>query len=133
MKKRDEGREAKKFGLILGVAALLLGAWKYKNGRTDAGTILAGVGVLLCAAPFVLSGLWLAFFRKWMKLAEAISFVMTRVILGIFFFLFMTPIAVIMRAAGRKPLDVDWKDGRASYWIEKPAGEYTIERYRNRF
>ena len=39
-----------------------------------------------------------------MKLAEAMGFVMTRVILGVVFFLFVTPIGLVRRLFGGDPL-----------------------------
>jgi len=42
--------------------------------------------------------------KAWMKLAEALAFVMTRVILGIVFFFIVTPIGVTKRLFGWDPL-----------------------------
>jgi len=42
--------------------------------------------------------------KAWMKLAEALAFVMTRVILGIIFFFIVTPIGVTKRLFGWDPL-----------------------------
>lgn len=38
----------------------------------------------------------------WMKLAEAMGFVMNKVILGIVFYIFLTPIALLSKIAGKK-------------------------------
>jgi hypothetical protein len=50
-----------------------------------------------------------------MLLAEGLSFVMTRIILGIVFFLIITPIGVVKRLSGWDPLDRR-SGSRASYW-----------------
>ena len=53
--------------------------------------------------------------KAWMKLAEALAFVMTRVILGIVFFFIVTPIGVTKRLFGWDPLHR--RTGRSpSYW-----------------
>jgi hypothetical protein len=50
-----------------------------------------------------------------MKLAEGLSFVMTRLILGVVFFLVVTPIGVIKRLFGWDPLSR--RGGHSdSYW-----------------
>ena len=77
--------------------------------------------------------LWLQAFRSWMKFAEALGWVMTRVLLTVFYYLFLTPIALLMRLFGKRPLDLAWRDGRASTWIDKTAPESTIERYQRQF
>jgi hypothetical protein len=38
-----------------------------------------------------------------------------------------------MRIFGKRPLDLAWKDGKATYWIDKQPGEYTVERYERLF
>ena len=43
--------------------------------------------------------------RLWMGLAEALSFVMTRVILAIVFFALVTPIGLFRRLIGGDPLN----------------------------
>ena len=53
--------------------------------------------------------------KAWMKLAEVLAFVMTRLILGVVFFLIVTPIGMIKRLFGWDPLSR--RGGRsASYW-----------------
>jgi hypothetical protein len=133
MKTRDERKEARKFGLVLGGAALLYAGWSAYHGRSEAAGVGAAIGVVVLALAFVAQAAWLWVFRRWMKAAEAISFVMTRLILGVFFFLVLTPVALFLRVAGKRPLDLTWKDGKASYWIDKPAGEFTVERYRRQY
>src|SRR5687768_13958227 len=118
-KKRDEKREAKKFGVVVGIALVLIGGWLLYRGGTTAPYVLFGVAAPMVLLPFAAAQLWLKFFRLWMKVAEAISFVMTRVILSTFFFLILTPVGLIMRILGKTPLDLVYKDGKASYWIAK--------------
>src|SRR5262249_19679871 len=95
--------------------------------------IAFGVAGVALVGSLLLGSVWLQFFRLWMKFAEGLSWVMTRVILSIFFFLIMTPIGLLMRLFGKRPLDVKWKDGKQTYWVDKPASEFTIERYKNTY
>jgi hypothetical protein len=55
------------------------------------------------------------------------------VLLGLFFYLVLTPVGLAMRLLGRAPLDLAWKDGRPTYWIDKPDAEYTVERYSKQY
>jgi hypothetical protein len=58
---------------------------------------------------------------------------MTRVVLAIFFYLVLTPVGSVMRLFGRAPLDLAWKDGKPTYWIDRPETENTLERYSKQF
>ena len=72
------------------------------------GLIVGGVFILLGAALLLLGTVFpraLIYPNKaWMKLAEALAFVMTRIILGLVFFLIVTPIGVFKRLTGWDPL-----------------------------
>ncbi len=132
-KHKTEQQQARQFALILPVIlAVVAGlAWWREHPRLALG-LIAG-GVLVPPLAFALPGLWLALFRGWMKLANGLSFVMTRVILTVFFFLVLTPFGLVMRLFGKRPLDLAWKNGRATYWIDKEPGEYTLSRYEKQF
>jgi uncharacterized membrane protein YeaQ/YmgE (transglycosylase-associated protein family) len=131
--KRTEAQEAKRFGVILGIGGALIGGWLLYRERLTGAYVAWSVAGAALVGSLLIAPLWLRFFRVWMKLAEGLSFVMTRVILCTFFFLILTPIGLLMRILGKTPLDLAWKDGRASYWIDKPESEQTIERYRNTY
>lgn len=133
-KKRSEEREAKKFGVILLVLFAAFAGFSWWRGHPTRAAVLLGVGAVFPAVAFLLPGLWLKFFRLWMNLAEGMSWVMTRVILSIFFFGILTPIALVMRVVLRKDfLDERFGDGRPTYWKDREPVEATIERYAKRF
>ena len=97
------------------VAFALGGLWlQHLKHHPLAGAIVAGTGVALflvgAAAPAVL----LALRGAWMKGAGAIGWVNSRIILSLFFFLLVTPIALIRRIRGRQALR--WRPGTGSNW-----------------
>ena len=135
---KSEQEQARQFALtlpvVLGVFALIFytGFWFWaEKPRLALGLLIAAPLINLVA--LVLPALWLRFFRLWMKLAEALGWVMTRVILSLFFLLVLTPFGLVMRWIGKRPLDLAWKDGRPTYWVDKEPGEYTLERYERQF
>lgn len=130
IKKRVEAVEAKKFGVILGVGLLLLAGYFLWREHPMRAYVVGGIGAASLLLPFVIPPLWLKIFRLWMKFAEGLSWVMTRVILSVFFFLILTPVGLFMRILGKNPLDLKFRDNKATYWIDKPKGEYTVERYK---
>ena len=117
---RRSYRTERDFGLLVGGVFLAVGGWWLYRGRFPAvasalfilGATLALLGAVRPKALVVPN-------RLWMGMAEAMGFVTTRVILGIVFFLLVTPIGLIRRLSGGDPL------GRRatrteSYW--KPYG-----------
>lgn len=116
-------RTERDFGLLVGGVFLALGGWWLYRGSFPTlasallvlGATLALLGAL-CPRALVVPN------RLWMGMAEGMGFVMTRVILGVIFFLFVTPIGLLRRLSGGDPLGR--RAGRTeSYW--KP---YTARR-----
>ncbi|HET6979246.1 MAG TPA: SxtJ family membrane protein [Pyrinomonadaceae bacterium] len=98
-------RAEKEFGLIVGGVFVLLGCWWLYRGKfVTAAYILSAAGSLLVLCGLVLPRVLTVPRRLWMKLAEAMSYVSSRIILAIIFFLVMTPIGLVKRATGWDPL-----------------------------
>ncbi|HBB89347.1 MAG TPA: hypothetical protein DC047_17215 [Blastocatellia bacterium] len=115
MKKKSFRRE-REFGFIVGgIFVLLSGWWLYRGKFSGASHVTLPLGSLL----IVFGLLWpKALFwpnRGWMLLAEGLSFITTTIILGIVFFLIITPIGVLKRLSGWDPLDRR-SARRSSYW-----------------
>lgn len=76
---------------------------------------LAVIGVNLLAIPVIDT-----IFRIATLFAHAISWVMMRMILAIFFYLVMTPISFAMRMVGKDMLDQKINREASSYWHQRP-------------
>ena len=114
-------RAEKEFGLIVGGVFVLLSLWWLYRGKfTTAAYILSAAGSVLVLCGLVLPRLLIVPRRLWMKLAEAMSYVSSRIILAIIFFLVMTPIGLVKRAMGWDPLERR-SGSRDSFWRAYPV------------
>ena len=132
-------KELRKFGLLVGgifVAWAALSIWRH--GVRPSSRVAAGVGSVLfllgAAAPKLLAPLY----TVWMRLAKVLGWINIRILLGVMFFLVVTPIAVIGRLFGYDPLALRERkkapgDPKAtSYWIER-EDRLDPERYKRQF
>ncbi len=129
----SEQKEARRFALILaGVLILfaLLAWWKHHPMRVRACLAAAALAPILA---FWVFPLWIRFFRLWMKIAELLGWVMTRVILTVFYFLLLTPYGLVARLFREDPLDLNWKRRKPSYWIDQPPVAPERERYERQY
>ncbi len=115
---RAQGR---KFGLSVGGAFLVIAALLYFWRHRETGAAIAGAlgGVLVLAAlavPTLLGPVE----RAWMGLATLISKVTTPIFMGVVFFVVLTPIGLIMRLVGRRPMVHAERDG--GFWIDPVSG-----------
>lgn len=131
MADRSTGKDLRWFGVMMG-AALCAGAiFAWRGGSPRAAAVLCGAGgiflLLGLAAPRALG----LVYRPWMKLAAAMGWVNTRILLGLMFFLVFTPIALVRRALGRDPLDLrfDEKSRAASTYWKRKAPPEDIRKY----
>ena len=115
------------FGLLFaGVIALLSAYAAYQNAEAFKvyGWLIAGivVGLVAIAAPGLLAPLN----KAWMKLGELMGRVVSPLVLGVIFFVLITPVALVTRLFGRDELRLKKTDA-SSYWIDRappgPAGD----------
>jgi len=114
---RAQWRQERQFGVSVGLVLLVISAWLWWRGY----------GQLPTMAPAVVGGLLMVFGAAcpralvhpnlaWMALAEALSWVSTRVILGLLFFLVFAPLGAWKRMRGWDPLNRRAPADRASFW-----------------
>ena len=115
-----EGREGRKFGLTVGTAFLVFGGIALWRGRLLVAQVLWGLGGLLILGGALLPAKLKPVERAWMAMALQISKVMTPIVMGIVYFLVLTPIALVIRSAKGNPL-VHHSD-ETGYWFTKGEG-----------
>ena len=70
--------------------------------------------------------------RAWMRFAEVMGRVNSRIILTVAYYLVVTPVGIVRRWL-RDPLDRTMRDGRPSVWVQRPAEPIDRSRYRQQF
>ena len=116
-----EGREGRKFGLTVGTAFLVFGGIALWRGRLLLAQVLWGLAGLLIMGAALVPARLKPVERAWMAMALQISRVMTPIVMGIVYFLVLTPIALLMRSLRGNPL-IHRKDS-AGYWFIKGKGQ----------
>ena len=133
LKKLKTGaRQLRKFGLTVGGMFVLLGFLLLVRHRAaypfflGAGAVLAAFGVIW---PRALKYVYIA----WMALAFTLGFVMSNIILVLFFFLVVTPIGLLARLFRKDFLDRTWDTQAASYWISCGGEKKMAKSYKRQF
>lgn len=104
----EEGRH---FGLVVGGAFLALAGIFWWRGHEALTTAAVLPGVLLIAGALLVPGRMGPVQSLWMELARRISRVTTPILMGIVYYLVITPSGLIMRALGHDPLAQDTRGG----------------------
>jgi hypothetical protein len=121
MRRKGLEREGRSFGRAVGGVVLVVGAYLAWRGRAGAvGPALAGAGALLVALAQIAPRMLVRPAALWLRLAQGLGWLSTRLVLGLLFFLVLTPIALVKRWRGYDPLDRRGPP-RATYWTPYPA------------
>jgi hypothetical protein len=124
-----EWREARGFGLTVGGVLVVAGGWWLFRGRfPSAAPWVLGTGALLLILALAAPAALLIPARLWMRFAEALSWVMTRLILFLVFYLVVTPIGLLRRLMGGDPLRRRAAPA-PSYWRPYPARQRDPKHY----
>ena len=110
------------FGWFFAALFGALGGYALATGRPwgwAATAIAAALALAAAFAPTTLNRLNHAWFALGMLLARIVN----PIVLGALFFLVVTPMALLMRAVGKRPLSLAFDRAAPTYWIErKPPG-----------
>jgi hypothetical protein len=121
------GKQLRTFFASLFLAAAVLAGLGYFSGKP---LLLFGMGalaiVLVLIQPFPAARL--GFYRLWMAAGKKTGDVTSRLILSIIFFVIFTPVGLLLRLFGRRPLDVRFRDGRSSYWKKRQTPRSDLEK-----
>ena len=104
--KKRSFRVEREFGLIVGGIFLLLsGWWIYRGKFQSVSQVTLPLGAVLVLLGLAFPRALVYPNKAWMALAEVLSFVSTRVILALVYFLIVTPIGFVKRLFGWDPLN----------------------------
>ena len=110
-------RELRKFGFVMAVALAIVGGllfWREKEVLPWFFSVAGFFGATGLILPKVLAPIeWV-----WMKLAHYLGIIMTRLLLSLTFYLMITPLGIIMKILGKRPLAVSFDREVKSYWIK---------------
>jgi hypothetical protein len=125
-------RELRRFGLTVGGAFVLLALLSAWRGHTLPPRVLGTAGAILVAGGLVAPRVLAPVERGWMRFAEALGRVNTRIVLALLYCFVITP-AGIVRRWRHDPLDRRMRDGRPSVWVKRPPAPVDPARYRQQF
>ncbi len=133
LKKLKTGvRELRKFGLMVGGVFVAIGVVLLLRHKSNHPFFLGlGATLVLFGAIWPRALKWI--YIAWMTLAFTLGFVMSNVILTLFFFLLVTPIALLSRLFGQDFLARKLDKNAASYWIPHVKEEKTAASYERQF
>lgn len=122
----------RKSALTVGIVLIALAAWSAYRGRDAASWICAALGVALVVAGLFVPAAARVFHAVWMRLAHALGWVNSRILLALLFYLVITPMGLVQRLAGRDALRRRGQRS-SSYWIPRSSPKQSKEQFEKLF
>jgi len=105
------------FGVVFSIVFLLIALYPLINNEVIRLWSLA-ISLIFFALGIINSKILSPLNKIWFKFGIILGIVVSPVIMGIIFFLVVTPIGFIMRLIGKDLLNLKYQDDK-SYWIHK--------------
>lgn len=124
-----QGRQS---ALLVASVLLLIVVWNFHRGRMTVVAVLGCIAFALLLIGTLLPALARRFHFAWMKIASALGYVNSRILLTLVFYLIFVPYNLVKRIAGRDPLNRR-KARRSSYWTMRETTRQSREQFERLF
>ena len=118
METQATNKQLRSFGLLVGGVFGAIGLFPLVWHGTDPRQWALIVAALLLVPAVVWPPLLKPAFRVWMAIGLVLGWINTRIILGLIFFLMVTPIGLIMRLLGKDPMQRRFDRDATTYRVE---------------
>ena len=122
---RDEavkGSSDRSFGLVFAVVFAIVAFWPLTGGHGPRWWAFAVAAAFLLAA-LLRPGLLAPLNRLWTRLGLLLHKIVNPLVMGLMFFLVITPMGIVMRMTGKDPMRLRRDGAAATYWIlREPPG-----------
>ena len=107
----------KSFGIVFSIVFLVIAFWPMLNGNEINYWLLA-ISIVFLILGLINSKILTPLNKIWYKFGILLGNVVGPIVMGIIFFLIVTPTSIIMKLLGKDLLNLK-KNNNNSYWIEK--------------
>ena len=108
----------KSFGLLFFIFFLILGLWPLKNSG-DLNYYLVVISGIFLILGLRNSKLLSPLNKVWIKFGEILGLIIAPIVMALVYFIFLTPISLIVRFFGKDLLGVKFNKKVESYWIKR--------------
>ena len=129
---RKDNKAIRDFGILIGIILLIIAGILFYKERESyilifwLGIAFIGLGL---GMPIILK----PFYLVWMNFAVVLGWLMTRLILGLLFYVIVSPIGLIARLFGKEFLELKNSSLNSSYWNYKNSRRISHQNFEKQF
>ena len=122
----------KKFGYFFSAVFAIIALLSYLQGLKNFSVPASIVALLFIAVTLVAPKVLSPLNRAWYELGMLLGKIVSPIVLGVLFFLMITPISLITRLFGRDELKIK-KLSLHSYWVDRSPPGPSSDSFKNQF
>tara|TARA_B100000519_G_scaffold141536_1_gene122695 strand:- start:449 stop:862 length:414 start_codon:yes stop_codon:yes gene_type:complete len=129
---RTDNKAIRDFGILFGCLFLIIAGFLFYR-VSDLNLSLVLLGSSFISLALILPVFLKPFYLLWMFFAVALGWFMTRLMLGLLFYLIVSPIGVISRLFGKEFLELNKSKLNNSYWNYLDSKKVNNQHYEKQF
>ena len=129
---RIDNKTIRDFGILIGIILLIIAGILFYKERESYELIIL-LGILFIGLGLGMPIILKPFYLVWMNFAVVLGWLMTRLILGLLFYIVVSPISLISRLFGKEFLDLKTSSLNRSYWNYKDNDSISHQNYEKQF
>ena len=122
----------KKFGLFFSAIFVLIAVYAYLKFRVEFAIFALTTSTLFAIAAFLTPQILTPLNRLWFSLGLLLGKIVSPIVLGLIFFLLITPVSLVTRLFGRDELKIK-KRTVESYWVDRSPPGPPSESFKNQY
>jgi predicted permease len=115
---KESKKDLRKFGLTVGGVLVIIAVFLFYFER-PAAIYFAIIGAILILIGLIYPTILKPLNKVWMGLAIMLGFIMSRVILTIFFYIILTPISLLAKIFRKKFMVLKYDKSAKTYWEKR--------------
>ena len=115
------------FGLVFFVVFLIVALWPLKHDE-DVRLWSLGLSIIFFILGILNSKLLTPLNKLWSKFGIFLGVIVSPIIMGVVYFLVVTPMGVLMRILGKDLLKTSKVKSASSYWIKRDKQQSTMKK-----
>ena len=121
-----------KFGYFFTLVFFVLGSYFFFKESLTISYILIFLSLVTVATTFFSPDTLSFFNRMWFRFGMLLNFIISPVVLGIIFFLMITPISIVTNIFGRDELKIK-KKASSSFWVYPEVKDLAQKSFKDQF
>ena len=108
----------KSFGILFFIIFLLIALWPLINSQSIRLWAL-GIASIFLVLGIINSKILTPVKKSWIKFGEILGLIIAPMVMALVYFIFLTPISLILRLFGKDLLGIKFDKNIDSYWIKR--------------